>query len=381
MAIPGIPFKLDARDMGVGDPVGSMTQGQSFISNLIAQQLNQARTKRENAMANLPFGGANVPGQAGQIIGLEMVKQKYGENSPQYNMALKAFDLSQTGKQSQINYQNVLTNTLPVRSLTPTGKAIVEGGNVAQGNSPTGQSWGVTNPGQVNTAPTTNPGEKPGSAPANQKKLGGVYNLLLQQGSTDADARKKNLYATNIEKTLAAINPDDLTHYAGAWGGLRKFGNELLSPFGKESKEYDDFANALNKSEFLSKQVRQFYGDSIKPEMLEKLQSLVNPATWRNNPALAKSIYNQTKSLLGQELKTYRDAMEDTQVYKGQDVVTPTSTQTSPAEKKVVSQGSKRLAKGLTLPKFNSKEEFNAWYKNQDTTVKEAVKLALKNGG
>src|SRR5258708_4741200 len=46
--------------------------------------LMEAQAKRQNALANLPFGGEQLPGIAGQIVALENIKNKYGEDSKQY---------------------------------------------------------------------------------------------------------------------------------------------------------------------------------------------------------------------------------------------------------------------------------------------------------
>jgi hypothetical protein len=131
---------------------------------------------------------------------------------------------------------------------------------------------------------------------------------------SDSSARQKNLYATNIEKTLANINPDHLTQYSGANGTLSKKLEEARAPFGKQSKDFDNYQNSLNASQLLATQVRQFYGDSIQPDMIKRLEALTNPSSWNTNPKLAKEIFSQTKNILGQELGTYRDAMKSTRL-------------------------------------------------------------------
>src|ERR1700744_3761104 len=97
--------------------------------------LKQAQAKREGAMAELPFGGANVPGPAGQIVGLEMIKKLYGADSPQAQAAQKNFDLNQQSINSRVNYQNMLSNTTPLRLTTPEGRQLIEQSNVNQGYS------------------------------------------------------------------------------------------------------------------------------------------------------------------------------------------------------------------------------------------------------
>ena len=56
--------------------------------------LLQAQAKRENALANNPFGagGPNLKGIAGSIQQLEQVRQMYGEDSPEYKQANELFE-------------------------------------------------------------------------------------------------------------------------------------------------------------------------------------------------------------------------------------------------------------------------------------------------
>lgn len=86
----------------------------------------QAQGKRENAMANLPFGGQSLAGDAGQIMAIEAIGMKFGKDSPQYKSAQQAFELEQRGAESRINYQNKYADTLDTRMLSPFGKLMKE---------------------------------------------------------------------------------------------------------------------------------------------------------------------------------------------------------------------------------------------------------------
>lgn len=387
-------------------------QGQQSVSNLIAQHLASLQAKeeeaklpyagalakamaeRQQAMASLPFGGANVPGAAGQIVGLEMIRQKYGDGSPQYLLAKKTFDLGLEGDQSRINYQNVLANTAPTRSLTPTGKSIIEQANVRQGNAPTGQNWSkAISPGMnqgaqpqiSNVAAGDNqsaaqpgvsvPQEIAGNnstAPASSESLANTYELLRQKGSTDPQARAKNLQASNIDKTIAMINEDDLTRYAGT-NSLAKYVEAAKAPFSKQSKEYDNYLVANKMTELLATQVRQFYGESIQPSLRKDLQEMTDPSTWKNNPELAKKLYRSVVTTLRNETSTYRDAMKSTKPYEEQKQEGYTQNG-NPAAKN---------AEGLivNLNGFKSPQEFNDWYHGQTDEVKAAVQRQLHPKG
>ncbi|HMF70696.1 MAG TPA: hypothetical protein VK616_04455, partial [Flavitalea sp.] len=143
--------------------------------------------------------------------------------------------------------------------------------------------------------------------------------LQRQKSISDVDSRKRALFASNIDKTLENIDVDHLTQYAGFKGGMSKAIQEGLAPLGKESKEYGKYQKALTGAKLLAKQVRQFYGDSITPEMQKGLQSITNPATWSNNPKIAKQNFNVVKNLLKKETGTYRGALKGTGEFQEQE--------------------------------------------------------------
>jgi hypothetical protein len=319
--------------------------GPTAMSNI---GLQGAQTKLANQQANLPFGGHYAPGIAGEIQGLEAIKMMYGENSPQYEAAKKQFDLNNQSTQSRIDYQNILAQTLPTRALTAPGKSIVEQSNVGAGLMPTGNQWGgqpgqqqpmqgqqspmqqqgmpgqmpqpqIPGAGSMGNAisQAINRGQQVPQAPGSPQELADQYALYRQKNVSDVDTRKRNLFATNIEKTLNNINVDDLTQYAGLKGGIEMKKQQGLASVGKQSAAYDKFQNSLTAADFLASQVRQFYGESIQPEMRQKLESLTNPSTWTNNPKLATQLFNQTKNILGQEMQTYRDALKSPRTYQG----------------------------------------------------------------
>src|ERR1700753_793230 len=168
--------------------------GSTLLQRLLQNKLYKAQAEREQKMAELPFGGANVPGAPGQIVGLEMIKGLYGEGSPQYLQALQAFNLDQQSDKSRINYQDKLAETLPIRYTTPEGRQIIEQSNVNQGYSPAGTPQGQP----------IAPGQVPYQAPSSQGNTtpeGRHYGLRQIKSDVPASVLQKNLYATNIEKT------------------------------------------------------------------------------------------------------------------------------------------------------------------------------------
>ena len=285
-----------------------------------ALEMKRAQAQRQQAMANLPFGGQSLTGPAGQVLGLELLRRQYGEDSDQYKSAKQLFDLGNQSIQSRVDYQNALAQN-PERFLSSTGKSIVEENNVKRGLQPGGQQWSGNqiSPQGEGILDIPNPRSQmmtQGAGPAPNSDLANQYGLLRQKGSTDTDTRKRNLFATNIEKTLEQINPDHLTQYSGLRGGLQKIANASAASLGKESKNYDNYQRSLVAANTLAKQVRQFYGDSIQPSMEEKLADLTNPSSWNSNPRLAKQNFNSFRTILKKEMQTYREALKTPEAYQ-----------------------------------------------------------------
>lgn len=314
---------------------------------------NISKGQRESAKASLPFGGEMPSGAAGKIVGLEMLKKYYGENSPQYQAAKQQFDLDAQSDISRIHYQDKLANTVPIRYTTPEGRRIIESDYAHQGLSPTGTPVGEP---VIPGAPNYMGNNVGGTSAANQ------YDLKTVKQNIPASVLSKNLYATNIEKTVDNLDLDKLTQFNGLLSQPELKKQEALDLIGKSSPEYQEYKAQVNLLNFLGSQVRQFYGDSIQPNAMEKKIASINPTGAFISSGTGKQKFNNAIKVLKQELQTYRDAGQSTDVYKGQ----PTK-----------GSGASQLSKGITLPKFNSKEEYQAWFNKQPSITQHAIRLHL----
>lgn len=293
-----------------------MAKSQSMFDSLMQNRLRAAQTQRELKLAQLPFGGAEVPGPAGQIVGLEMIRGAYGENSPQYQTALKAFNLGQESTGARIGYETALTHSMPLRYTTPEGRQIIEESNVNQGYSPAGTPQGM--PVAPGKAPYHPPSQGADNSSSPMTPEGRHYALRQTKQDLPASVMSKNLYANNIDKTIENINLDDLTHYNGPMGQFKLKSEQALDAAGQDtSPEYQKYKEAEAKFNFLTNQVRQFYGDSIQPSAMEKLQEKIDPRGAFRSSKIGKAAFNSAKDLLKKELQTYRDASRDASVYQG----------------------------------------------------------------
>jgi hypothetical protein len=283
-------------------------------------------------------------------------------------------DLMKRSKIAQMNYQMALTNSMPLRYTSPIAKELIEQKNVESGVSPTGLPWGMGNLNALNgqmpqgaaggqapnslISPTQMPapnaqnilsqmgspnlantpvpqnfnslvqqpyqqsGMIPNSAPPGGKSsqdISNQYSLKTLKDTTDTKARERNLFATNIEKTISFIDPKILASYSGPKGKLKFENDRIGATMGQVSPEYMEYNNMINTTiPLLSEQVRQFYGASIQPSMIEKLEQFGRPDYWLTNPDVALSQFKSFEKILEAEMKTYREALSTPNVYKSE---------------------------------------------------------------
>jgi len=142
--------------------------------------------------------------------------------------------------------------------------------------------------------------------------------LSRQKMTSDTDTRKRNLFASNIEKTLNMINPKSLTVFNGL-GGQIKLAMENAKALAGEptSKEYTEYKKNMDRIHYLSDQVTQFYGSSVQPSAVQEKLSRFDISGLFSDPETGLQRFQSGKDLLAAELKTYRDALKSKSVYRG----------------------------------------------------------------
>lgn len=258
--------------------------------------------------------------------GLEQGIAGIGSGADLYSKILESqkakAELPYVGETAKANamYKEAMANYLSqpnqqLRFLSNTGKTFVEPGIVSQilkshgVNTGNGQVSGM----YVDTGEGNAPDQGNGN---NNNTINDAYELQRQKITTDAQARNRNLFANNIEKTIGFINPKDLTAYSGIQGQAEKKYDSVMSGLGHGSEKYNKYLNSKQASEFLAKQVRQFYGASIQPEMEMSLAKLTDPSFWDRDPEQAEKLFGQTTDILKTEIGTYRGAMESVAPYR-----------------------------------------------------------------
>jgi len=240
------------------------------------------------------FGGLGGTGK--NAVALELLKKRVGENHPLYLKAKEAVDRDIANQQSLMASRDMYTRTGDKRAATSLGKAEHEIAEAAAG-----------------FRPGTNYSE-PISEEEKEFIIGQLENKIVKEAS-DSSTRSRVLYANNIDTTLSRFKPEDLVQYSGVAGGIKKKLEEGRALSGKESKEYEKYQKALTDVDFLAKQIRQFYGDSIQPRSVEAIKDLVNPEAWITNPRIALSKLKEGIKVLELETENFRKPLRSPKSY------------------------------------------------------------------
>lgn len=270
--------------------------------------LINAQAAKANRDANDPFGGQSFSGSLGQVMQLEAIRNKFGENSPIYQRALKQYNEDYNAQTVLDRYRGSLIGTAAKRASTTAGKTEQEKADIKAGFMP-----GTNRQQQL--------------PPEDQQDALNNMELYQQKQTSDVDTRKRNLFATNIEKGFKLIDPKALTYYSGAGGALKLKRDELQSALGGTPSPYLIAYNEnIVRANTLAAQTRQFYGESIQPHVKEELKFLTNPTNWRTHPDVALARYNAFKDYMGVEMGTYRGALKSRKEYEGQNSTASSSS-------------------------------------------------------
>jgi hypothetical protein len=251
--------------------------------------LNAEVKKTEAEALRAPFVG--LQGPAAQIQSLEMIKNIYGEKSPQYTQALNMFDLERQNTISNINARDIYAGLAPTKALSPEAKSYAERRQILDGHIP---------------------GTEIEIPQAQRQILVDQMDLAQLKRITDPKTRDKVSSAINIDKTIESFKPKALTYYSGPGGAARLKLAQAADASGNGSEEYKEYLEAVTGSEFLANQVRQFYQGSVVPSAMEHLYELSNPSAWNKSPDAALRQYNQAINILKNETGTLRNMLYST---------------------------------------------------------------------
>jgi len=262
---------------------------------------------------NAKYNGSLHPsGDVANALYVEQMKNQYGENDPRYLEAKRAHEMALSGHQSLMDYRNSLNQTAGIRATSPLGKLIAEGkgkgamdilnGGGNQTKAPPGARY---KEGEQYYNDQGEPVYDDNPRSPQERK---AYEQAIGKGTTDAAIRDKIPYAKNVKITMDNIDPKALVQYSGPQGTAKYYMDSLKAAMGNPPPEFMDYQKQLTGTKTLSKQLRQFWGDSIQPSATDKIDQLTNPSTWNKDPQVALQQFNQLKQITDQELQTFQDA-------------------------------------------------------------------------
>jgi hypothetical protein len=276
-----------------GDAFDSFLKGFHAPDNLMKNMLERKRLAQQHEYMNTPHPSGDVA----NALHVEMMRNQYGEQDPRYIEAKRAHEMALSGRQSLMDYRQNLSSLAPYRAATPEEKLIAasRGQGVLNGGLSSRPGFGQQSV----------PGQQGRPLPEDEAR---VFNQALGKKTTDAAIRNKIPYAQNVKITMDSINPEALVQYSGPQGNFKYGVDSIKAGVGNAPPEFMEYQKALTSAKTLSKQLRQFWGDSIQPSATDKIDQLTNPSHWSKNPEVALQQFNQLKQITEQELQTFANA-------------------------------------------------------------------------
>lgn len=293
-------------------PGDSLLKGLSTGSDLIHKM-----------MLNKYYGQLHPSGNVANAMYVEQLRQLYGDNDPRYIQAKAAHDLALKQGESLIDYRDILNQTAGIRATSPLGKIIAEGKGRGAQDILNRRNQGAAHPGVGDNSgyeydqngnnvvgSAADVAAAGGNAPDNNPRTPDereAYMREINKKTSDAQTRNKLNFATNLDKTRNSINQEDLTRYSGLKGTGTWLKDAKDALLGKPSDQWIAHNNAVTSASLMRDQMRQFYGDSIQPKALKRLDELTNPSTWYKDPKVAQAQWQQLNKVLDVETETYRN--------------------------------------------------------------------------
>lgn len=238
-----------------------------YAPQLWQQRLQGLGLANQAAQTNLQYLPKMLQGRLqAEGMGNQLLAEKL-----KYLPAMMAMQ-QQMGQARLQGLQNPVVNA---RNLSPLAKLIRERQNVQNLISPDGST-------------ALQPGEA--------TQLLNLYDSQMLKNTTDANTRKRLGFANQMDITLNSIDGNALTQYSGPQGKLQFVADRTAALNGHPSERYQKYMNNSQLAQEFVKQYRQFAGDSVQPSNLARINKMVDPSSWVNDPATAGLMFNTLAS-------------------------------------------------------------------------------------
>lgn len=253
-------------------------EGRNFATDQQQKKLAMEMLKAQTFNEQRFGAGKHLTGIASNVFALEQLKNAYGEDSPIYQKAKFTFDLNNENIKSNIAARLFYTD--PLKNLTQKGKELYEGKRLSEGKI-----------GDTDVRLT----------PEETERAQDQYQRYIENANVPDSIQKQFLAGEQLETTFKNIDPKKLFVYSGVDGKKKLVEDWELRRQGKSPQRYLDYVKNVVAAEMAVGQYRTYSSDSISPSLREKLENLVKPESWINNPKIAEQQLNTLKSLFDKE--------------------------------------------------------------------------------
>ena len=230
-------------------------------------KLLQAKIQRDQALAKDPFGGKFAPGAAGKVEGLEFIRNKYGENSPQYKEAVRGYNAAVGEQVAKTGYYG---SNVWAKNLTSVGRDMIAGQKALE---------------------------------AGNTKLANAYFAAAQKQTSDSKTRAQALNAQQIVQATNKVPVGVLEEFGGLRGRANLWGDRLRHMLtGKEYSpdylKYQTFES--NTKNMMIDTIRQALQTSVMPSYVTKyIAPMADPTSniW-NDPAAVKAVWDKFQNYM-----------------------------------------------------------------------------------
>lgn len=413
LQLPGVPFKLTSRDMGVPDITSAVSKGMQlgYQPQLTKAEIFHKTMSPLAAIASNPMLWAMMePAQQQQMANM-ISGMMSGYSGGQFGAGGAPSMAMPGASQGAPMPSGGQPNRFPATSgPTPVGAPSYQGeptnqtdigSGLVQGASPdtrTGAIAKVTAPYHAQT--------QPAGVVAYNPKTGQIISTPTE--STVSQLQESSLGIKNVIPILnnLADMSKDLLKEGGSLNVARSQLGGTLNQWGVPQGITDIIGTAKMASknaDFIGKQneaVERLLASLKLPhdqEALQMLKTIVQPQPGENHDGYVRRMTGEINHLYERLQQNQQALFGGLNVTPGQQP--PAQPQGLPGSEAVaqqlqpqpeaqpamqpsaqpakVSGASKRLSKNLEMPSFNSKDEFQSWYNKQDKMVQDAVRLSL----
>ncbi len=148
------------------------------------------------------------------------------------------------------------------------------------------------------------------SSPEEQARFAELNDMAMQKQTSSPNTLEKALFARNVNKLMDMSNVDNLVAYSGVGGATQlafQKGLDAVSP-NLSSETFKKYQEELTKVELEAKEIRQFFGDSIRGPVTDALKQLTNPTSWGTSPETAKRKISALRKVIKAQMETFENA-------------------------------------------------------------------------